>query len=62
MMTLSIIFTLLGIAYANTLVYKITGKNLIVSTIETNKTLVSVVTVLIVLGVLLFISKKRRKK
>lgn len=62
MMTISIIFTLLGIAYANTLVYKITGKNLIVSTIETNKTLVSVVTVLIVLGVLLFISKKRRKK
>lgn len=59
---ISIIFTLLGIAYANTLVYKITGKNLIVSTIETNKTLVSVVTVLIVLGVLLFISKKRRKK
>lgn len=62
MMTLSIIFTLLGIAYANNLVTKITGKNLIVSTIETNKTLVSVVTVLIVLGVLLFISKKRRKK
>lgn len=59
---ISIIFTLLGIAYANTLVYKITGKNLILSTIETNKTLVSVVTVLIVLGVLLFISKKRRKK
>ena len=62
MMTLSIIFTLLGIAYANNLVTKITGKNLIVSTIETNKTLVSVGTVLIVLGVLLFISKKRRKK
>lgn len=59
---MTIIFTLLGIAYANTLVTKITGKNLIVSTIETNKTLVSVVTVLIVLGVLLFISKKRRKK
>ena len=59
---ISIIFTLLGIAYANTLVTKITGKNLIVSTIETNKTLVSVVTVLIVLGVLLFISKKRRTK
>lgn len=59
---MTIIFTLLGIAYANTLVYKITGKNLIVSTIAENKTLVSVVTVLIVLGVLLFISKKRRKK
>lgn len=62
MMTLSIIFTLLGIAYANTIVYKITGKNLIVSTVAENKTIVSIVTVLIVLGVLLFISKKRRKK
>lgn len=59
-MTITLILILFGMAYLNGVILNLTGKNLLLSAISANKSIIS--TLLIVVFIAVLIIRKRKKK